>query len=205
MEKQRAPSLKGRTLLAALSGLAAVVVFCLAFLILGLLHPNFDLLYDFVSKLGGKGQPNAVAWNLLGFGLVGLLFAVFGWNYGVLKNDRLLGGCLVFAGVGFLLGAVPTDFSNSNSPLSKAHFASICLALAGYCFGLARLTGSKVAESERIKSQWVIGLAILPVVCVSSGISAEPVAHRVILFVVFAWVVESSLNLLTSGRNRVVE
>ncbi|MEO1211772.1 MAG: DUF998 domain-containing protein [Cyanobacteria bacterium J06638_20] len=184
-------------LFTAVSGLLSVSFFVCSFMLFGFLHPDFDVFVDFISKLGAKGQPNAFCWNIVGFGSVGLLLAAFGWLFGLCKNDRVLGTCLMVAGFGFSLGAIPTDFADAQSPLSKAHFVSICLSLTGYCFGMARLTGSQSTDSERITANWVIALAILPIIGASGGVSAEPVAHRIILTVVFTWVVLSSLRLLT--------
>jgi len=177
-------------------GLLSVSVFLCSFVLFGFLHPDFDPFGDFVSKLGGKGQPYATYWNVVGFGAVGLLLAAFGWLFGLCKNDRVLGACLMVAGFGFALAAIPTDFTEPESPRSAAHFASICLSLAGYCLGLARLTSSRSNDYDRTMANWVIALAILPIVCVSGGASAEPVAHRIILTVVFTWVVLNSLRLM---------
>ena len=181
--------------LASVCGLSSVLLFLLAFLLFGFLHPSFDAVGDFISKLGGKGQPLALWWNIVGFGIVGLLLAAFGWLFGICRNDRILGGCLVVAGIGFGLGAIPADFSDPQSPFSAAHFVSICLSLAGYCLGLARLSGSRMPDEDREIANWVIALSLLPIICVSGGISAEPVAHRAILTVVFSWVVLNSLRL----------
>ncbi|MEM0895641.1 MAG: DUF998 domain-containing protein, partial [Verrucomicrobiota bacterium] len=150
---------------------------------------------------GSKGQPYATWWNLFGFITVGLLLAAFGWFFGLCKNDRILGACLMVAGLGFALAAFPTDFSDAHSPLSTAHYVSICLALAGYCFGLARLTGSRSTARDRKTANWVVVLSILPIMFVSGGVSAEPVAHRVILIVVFSWVVITSLRLMSRDAN----
>lgn len=185
-------------ILTAVCGLSAVSVFLGSFVVLGFLHPDFDAFGDFISKLGGKGQPHAFYWNVLGFGAVGLLLAAFGWLFGSCRNDRILGACLMVAGLGFALAAIPTDFAEPQSPLSAAHFVSICISLAGYCLGLARLTGSRSTDYDRIMANWVIALAILPIVGVTGGVLAEPVAHRVILTVVLTWVVLNSLRLLRS-------
>ncbi len=182
----------------AACGLSSVSVFVCSFVLFGFLHPDFDIFGDFISKLGGKGQPYALWWNVLGFVVVGLLLAVFGWLFGLCRNDRLLGASLMVAGLGFSLAAIPTDLADTQSPLSKAHFVSICLSLAGFCFGLARLTGSRSPRHERIMANGVIALAIVPIVCVSGGVSAEPMAHRIILSVVFTWVVLISYRLLRS-------
>ena len=185
-------------ILTAACGLLSVLVFLCSFLLFGFLRPDFDAFGDFISKLGGKGQPYAFGWNVVGFGAVGLLLAAFGWLFGLCRNDRILGTCLMVAGLGFALAAIPTDFAEPQSPLSAAHFVSICLSLAGFCFGLARLTGSRSTDYDRTMANWVIALSILPIVFVSGGASAEPVAHRVILIVVFTWVVLNSLRLLRS-------
>ncbi|MEM8943690.1 MAG: DUF998 domain-containing protein [Planctomycetota bacterium] len=183
-------------ILTAVCGLLSVSVFLCSFMLFGFLHPDFDAFGDFVSKLGSKGQPYALWWNIFGFAVVGVLLAAFGWLFGLCRNDRVLGACLMVAGLGFALAAIPTDFAQPQSPLSAAHFVSICLSLAGLCLGMARLTGSRATEYDRTMAHWVVALAILPIVCVSGGVSAEPVAHRAILAVVFTWVVLNSLRML---------
>lgn len=183
-------------LLAGICGLMSVSLFVITFILFAFLNPDFNAFSDFISELGSIGQPYGQVWNMIGFASVGLLLAAFGWLFGRCRNDRLLGACLVIAGFGFALGAIPTDFADAQSPLSKAHFASICISLAGYCCGLARLTGSQSTERERLTSNSVIALAVLPIVCVSGGVSAEPLAHRMILAIVFSWIVLTSLKLL---------
>ena len=187
---------KGIRILTAVCGLLSVSVFVCSFMIFCFLHPGFDILGDFISKLGSKGQPYAICWNVSGFATVGLLLATFGWLFGLCQGDRVLGACLVVSGVGFTLAAIPADFADAQAPLSKAHFVSVCLSLAGFCFGLARLSGSRSTKQDRNIANVVIVLAIIPVVCVSGGVSAEPIAHRIILAVVFTWVVLSSIRLL---------
>ncbi|MEM0896245.1 MAG: hypothetical protein AAGJ79_05105 [Verrucomicrobiota bacterium] len=81
--------------LTALCGLLSVSVFVGSFSIFGLLHSDFDVFHDFISNLGSKGQPYAIFWNLLGFVAVGLLLAAFGWFFGLCKNDRIHGACLI--------------------------------------------------------------------------------------------------------------
>ena len=182
--------------LTASCGLLAVSVFVSSFVLFSCIHPDFDAMRDYISKLGGLGQPNAIFWNIVGFGAVGILLSAFGWLFGLCRNDRVLGACLLVAGVGFSLAAIPTDFSEPKSPQSAAHFASVCLSLAGFCLGLARLTGPWSTDYDRKMANWVVGLAVLPIICCAGGVSAEPVAHRVILLVVFTWVVLNSMRLL---------
>ena len=44
---------------------------------LGLLRPDYEPLRDAISELGERGAPNALLWNLGGFGVVALLYAAY--------------------------------------------------------------------------------------------------------------------------------
>ena len=187
-------------ILTGILGLSTVLTFVVAFLVIGVLTPDFQFASDYVSKLGSRGQPYADWWNAIGFGVVGLTFALFGFLLGLCTNDRLLGVCLLIAGLGFVFAAIPTDFTDEHSALSKAHHASICFGLAGWCFGLARLTGTRsINDSARKIATCTITLSILPMIAMGGGVSSEPVAHRLVLLVVFAWTVANSLQLLKTA------
>jgi hypothetical protein len=184
-------------ILTALLGLSSVSIFVGSFMLFGLLNPDFDMVSDHISKLGVHGQPYADHWNLIGFGMAGMALAAFGWFFGMCRNDQLLGTCLMFSGIGFALAAVPTDFADAHSSLSKAHYASICFALAGWCLGLARLAGdNSTTDFARATANYSVALSLLPMVGISGGLSAEPIAHRLILAVVFTWIVLNSIQLL---------
>ena len=190
--------------LTAAFGLSSVTIFLVTFAVFAFLRPDFDVFADFISGLGSRGQPFAVWWNGIGFAAVGLCLAAFGWLYGLCRQDRLLGVCLVVAGLGFALAAIPTDPLNKQGVHSKAHFLSVCLSLAGFSLGLARLSGPRASRWERTSANWVIVLTLVPVICVPGGISAEPLAHRIILLVVFGWVVTVSCRLLNTEPNTEV-
>ncbi|MEM8484627.1 MAG: DUF998 domain-containing protein [Bacteroidota bacterium] len=183
-------------------GLAAAAVFIIAFFVIAMLTPDYALWYDYISKLGALGQPLAPWWNAIGFVVVGILFSAFGWTFGRTINDRIVGGCLVAAGLGFTLGAIPADFANADAPLSKAHFVSICIALAGWCFALARMgqTGP-LEKSMRIGANIAGVLVVLPMVGTAANLFTAPVAHRLVLVVVFGWVIFVSLKLLSKSHH----
>lgn len=192
-------------ILTAAFGLSAVAIFLVTFGLFAFLRPDFDVFADFISTLGSRGQPFAVWWNSIGFAAVGVCLAVFGWLYGLCRHDRLLGVCLVVAGLGFALAAIPTDPLDKQAFHAKAHFVSVCLSLAGFSFGLARLSASGSSHRDRTSANWVISLTLVPVLCIPGGISAEPVAHRVILIVVFGWIVTICRRLLkTESRKELV-
>lgn len=183
----------------SITGLSSAGIFIAAFFLFSTLTPEFDLINDYISRLGARNQPLALWWNLSGFILVGVLFSVFGWNLGRLINDPLAGICLVLSGIGFSLAAMPADFAHALTPLSKAHFVSICMALAGWCLGLARM-GRKgsVAPVVRSSANTAGVLAILPMAGAAIELITAPLAHRLVLIVVFGWVIFVSLRLLTS-------
>ena len=184
-------------ILTGILGLSAVLTFVVAFLVIGALTPDFHIASDYISKLGSRGQPYAGWWNAIGFAGVGLAFALFGFLFGLCTNDRVLGACLLIAGLGFAFAAIPTDFTDEYATLSKAHYASICFGLAGWCFGLARLTGAKSTNDfGRKTATYTITLSLLPMIAIGGGVSAEPVAHRIVILVVFTWIVANSLQLL---------
>lgn len=180
-------------------GLVSVTLFASAFFLIAVLNRNFDVASDYISKLGSNGQPYAFYWNTFGFGLVGLAMASFGWGFGLCMNDRVLGACVLVSGLGFAMAEIPTNLSNATSELSKAHYVSVCVALAGWCLGLARLSSSKIPDRfARHSANYTILLSLLPLLGIGGGISAEPIAHRILLVVVFGWINVISFRLLRS-------
>jgi hypothetical protein len=46
-------------------------------LVFGLFRPGYQPLRDAISELGEKGAPNAVLWNIGGFGVIAMLYAAY--------------------------------------------------------------------------------------------------------------------------------
>lgn len=178
-------------------GIASVGLFVFAFLTFSILTPGFDMWNDYISLLGAQGQPFATLWNLVGFISVGVMFSAFGWAFGRAANDHWVGVCLTVSGIGFAMAAIPADFINSDTPLTKAHFVSICLALASWCIGLARMGHSGVGDNVVRMSANIAGtLAVLPMIGTAVDLLTAPVSHRLVLGVVFGWVIFASVRLL---------
>jgi hypothetical protein len=189
-----------------LLGLTAFSTFVGAFVAIAALNTDFNIATDYISKLGSRGQPYAQCWNVIGFGFVGLNLACFGWLFGVCRNDRVLGACLLVAGLGFACAAIPTDFRNEDAALSKAHYASLCFGLAGWCCGLARLASSKPTDDFAHKTAtYTIALSLIPMTAITGQVLAEPIAHRIVILVVFAWIVANCVHLLRpTVKTRIV-
>ncbi|MGI9427770.1 MAG: DUF998 domain-containing protein, partial [Bythopirellula sp.] len=76
-------------------------------------YPGYSHLTKAVSELGAFGAPHAVLWNLLGFGLTGLLILLFGTGLQhllVRRGVNSSGGWAVVAiGASFAATAIPAD------------------------------------------------------------------------------------------------
>src|SRR5215510_4862771 len=60
------------------AGGIATLVFWTALFVFAAMYPGYSHLHRAVSGLGAFGAPHAVAWNIIGFILPGLLLAVCG-------------------------------------------------------------------------------------------------------------------------------
>ena len=175
-------------------GLSAVLVFGITLFVFSFLNPEFHWLNDYVSMLGAKGQPYSLWWNLIGFLSVGILFASFGWAFGLLIQDRWVGLALALFGVGFAATAVPVDLDQSESALSKMHIVAICMGMAAWFFGLARMAQlSRLGKLIHRTANVAALFAVLPVAAHMTGMISAPVAHRFVFLVVFAWTVMMSV------------
>lgn len=186
----------------AILGLSSVLIFGGTLVVIASITPEFHFLEDYVSELGAQGQPYALWWNLIGFLLVGILLAAFGYSYGRVVNDRWVGVCLALFGIGFAFTALPIDLGNSESTLSTAHVVAICLGLAGWMFGLARMAQLEtVGKSVRYSANIAAALVVLPMFGFVAGLWSMPVTHRLVFAVVFGWVAFTSFRLLLNGSN----
>lgn len=187
-------------------GVLAFAIFCFALIIMGFLNREFSFLEDYISKLGAKGEPLAIWWNMVGFVLVGLLLFGFGIMYGKIINDRLVGILLSVFGLGFALTSIPIDMGESDAPVSKAHVVMICLALASWLFGLARMGYIRSLEKKvRLRANVAATLLASSMIGFVLGLWPMPVTHRLVFGVVFGWTAITATDLLldsASGQNQ---
>jgi hypothetical protein len=182
-------------------GLLSVLNLVTALLIFGYLNNEFSFVNDFVSKLGAKGEPNAIWFNLIGFVIVGILLSVFGLTYGKLLNDKLLSILLSLFGLGFAFTAMPIDMQLSNAPVSKAHVVAICLGLAFWLFGLSRLGYNQQLERKiRNRANLTAGILVISMLGFVLGLWSMPVTHRLVFGIVFGWTALTSIELIMNGN-----
>ncbi|WP_425392042.1 DUF998 domain-containing protein [Ekhidna sp.] len=178
-------------------GIAAISLFFISLIVFGLLNQNFQFMSDFISKLGAKGEPYALWWNLTGFLLVGITLTIFGFAYGMIIKDKLVGILLSLFGLGFAFTAIPMDMINDRSPVSKAHIVAICLGLACWLFGLARM-GYNPALASKVRRR--ANVAAILLVSAMAGFALQlwpmPLTHRLVFIVVFGWTLLASVELV---------
>ncbi|WP_051315945.1 DUF998 domain-containing protein [Algoriphagus vanfongensis] len=182
--------------LAQITGVLAPITFCILFWVFGKANPSFDFLEDYVSKLGAAGEPNAFLWNLLGFFLVGILLAVFGYCYGATIQNRLVGFLLGGFGLGFSLISIPISMNNPEALVSKFHILAVCLGLACWMFGLAKISAiSGISPQTKILSNLAAGAIVISIFGFVFGFYSMTVTHRLVFSVVFFWTFLTSLGL----------
>ena len=185
-------------------GLLSVLILIMALLIFGFSNAEFSFANDFISKLGAKGEPNALMFNLFGFITVGLLLFVFGLTYGNLLNDKLLSILLSLFGLGFAFTAIPMDMELSRTPVSKAHIVAICIGLAFWLFGLSRLGYNRQLDRKvRIRANLTAVILVLSMMGFVLGLWSMPITHRLVFGIVFSWTALTSIGLIF--KNRLIE
>ena len=107
--------------------LAALALFAVAVAGFGAWSPDFGHLRHPVALLGAIGEPNALAFNLLGFVAPGLALAWLAWRW---RGQQAAGGWRARIGLQLLLlsalafvaqGLLPLDPTDLLAPASRAH------------------------------------------------------------------------------------
>ena len=187
--------------IAGLLGLSGVLIFSISLLALGYLNADFSFVNDFISKLGAKGEPNAIWWNLIGFVLVGITLTGFGILYGRILKDKLVGILLSLFGVGFAFTSIPIDMVESDTSISKAHIVAITLALASWLLGLAKISSNYLVEKYiRDRANIAAILVVFAMIGFVINLWSMPITHRFVFLVVFGWVAITSISLLSGNH-----
>jgi len=183
-------------------GLLSVIILIAVLIIFGFSNTEFSFLNDFISKLGAKGEPNALYFNLFGFITVGILLFVIGLTYGFLLNDRLLSILLSLFGLGFAFTAIPIDMELSRTPVSKAHIVAICLGLTFWLLGLSRIGYNiQLQRKVRVRANLTAVLLVLAMLGFVFGLWSMPIAHRLVFGIVFGWTALTSIELILGNRD----
>jgi hypothetical membrane protein len=212
----------GRVVLAEIlsrkPAVVAAVVFWTALFVFAAIYPGYSHLHRAVSGLGAFGAPHALAWNVIGFIIPGLLLAVCGGGVGLAIDGRrsLLFWLLVVSGLGFAgAGVFPAEMRNGNpvmqSPWTAVHV--LMISLSGFPWVIAAFVlVIRVRRSARWQGLIPISLILAVVAFLGLGLnvfgSSIPaladvpgLAQRLALAIYFGWFAVAGVLFLAKTPN----
>ncbi|MGF6419042.1 putative membrane protein [Stenotrophomonas sp. AN71] len=171
-----------------LSGVIAALLFVLAVLGFGAGLDGYAQARHPVALLGAHGVPHALAFNLLGFVLPGLLAAVVaeglrrrlpataGWAPRVGSQMLLLAG-LAFA----VMGLLPLDVDDLHGPASQLHASAWMIWVLGFVAGTLLLGMSQLRQPHgRALGGLALACGVLAALAAFAlqGVLPAPMAQR---------------------------
>ena len=172
----------------------AFIGFILSFLVFAYITPGYSHTENAISELGMSGAPYAFAWNLIGFGLVGLLVIPFSWSLLVglrsTSGARIISLLVAMSGIGWMsLGVFPAASGFQASIPTTLHFIAVTVNYLSFLMA-AFLFAIKLRDEPYWKS-WVpfslvIGVLGLASFFIPKAIPAA-LSQRLGLVVYFLW------------------
>lgn len=167
-----------------MSSVLGTVVFWAALLVFGALRPGYSQFTKAVSELGAIGSSHALAWNLIGFILPGLLLAHGGARIASIL-DRPRGGswwALVLTGLGFAgTGVFPAVIVNGTpalrAPLTVGHIIMMMASSACWLVAVVLL----IRRLPQWMRPWMFALSCAAVAGLAANVLHDlipPLAHR---------------------------
>ena len=172
--------------------LAAFGCFSVSVLAFGAASPDFEHLRHPVALLGAEGEPNALAFNLIGYVVPGLLLAWQAWRW---RASRSLAGLgfrvglqlLSLSALAFVAqGLLPLDPSNLLAPASRLH------ALAWSAWWVSLLSGALLVaiglgRGAGPASLLVLAMLVVVLVVSAGSLLPAPLAQRLAFAAWFGW------------------
>ena len=189
----------------ALCGMLAPIVFALAMTVFSLMTPGYSNLTNMVSELGVIGAPFALAWNAIGFFLVGALMTVYAW--GLRLDMRPASGSTIvpllvaISGLGFaVLGFSPAEAGFEPSLRTTLHFVMVSVYFLAFIL-VAFVFPAKMKGNDYWK-KWALFSVVMGSLAVASYfLAAIPetvpvgVSQRIGMGAHFLWLFVTSLAL----------
>jgi hypothetical membrane protein len=192
-----------------LLGVIAPLLFTVSMAVLGAIRPGYSHVTRATSELGALGTPAMLAWNILGFGLPGLLLTIFGWQLGLHGRapsfiDRATALLLASLGASLLLsGLLPADLANLRSLPSQLHIAASLIGLLwipGVFIWAVRQFG-RWRSASMISA--LAGLLFIAAMVLDDLVQGG-LAQRIRFGIVLGWALWIGLLLLGRARGRSV-
>jgi hypothetical membrane protein len=178
---------KGRR--ALVCSVLAATCFGIALVAFGTVRTDYSQLTQAVSELGAVGAPHALAWNVLGFIVPGLLLAACVVGIGIVADGRrgavrwlLTGSGVAFAATGVFPAVMQYGSPVMHAPSTVAHVVMLLLSSVLWlvAIGVLLRTITREPELRRLLKPFVIVTVVA-----LSGLAAnvlhdaiQPLAHR---------------------------
>lgn len=196
----------------AYCGILAPVLFTIFLAIFSLLTPHYNNLTNAVSELGILSTPYAIAWNILGFTLVGLLITAFAW--GLHLDMRPAAGAMVLpllvgiSGAGWAaLGLFPAAAGFEPSLSTSLHFLMVSINFLPFLL-VALLFAIRLKTNDAWK-KWIPFSVVMGVLGIASFFIPKAIpaglSQRIGLGAYFLWLFVMGLALLQKQQVRLAE
>lgn len=182
-------------------GVSAPIVFCLAMLMFGALTPGYSHRDQALSELGMRTAPYALAWNIFGFGVLGVQLALFAAGFFAATRARLAAALITLTAVGFIgAGAIPADPAFEPSAQTSLHIGMASLSyfpfiIAALLFGFTHIRAPGW-RSAAVLSLGLAGLAVASFLLPRSVPAG--LAQRVGFLIYFAWL--AAMTVASRGQ-----
>jgi hypothetical membrane protein len=173
-------------------------------LAVGLLRPGYEPLRDAISELGEIGAPNALLWNVAGFGVVAVLYGAYAIAVGRWFGAGLLFGLTVLQA--FAIGASASFNCDPGCPAVPASASMLGHMLSGLVYFAITCVLPLVGwRTFRGRSEWaryarpslVVGIVLLALFVIGPALGQDGVGtwQRTVLIVAYAWQTAVALRL----------
>jgi hypothetical membrane protein len=188
------------TRLPAICGLLAPVWFLIALLAFAAARPDFSHLTKAVSELGAVGAPHGLAWNIVGFGAVGMLIVIFAAGIWRQAQAPLAASLIAVSGIAFAAaGVFPADMSNLNADTTRLHILASLVSFAAFAAAVPVMGWSLWRAGFRRFAVFAIAFGVAAVASVLLRESGIPpgLAQRINFLAYLAWIATIAASLLT--------
>jgi hypothetical membrane protein len=194
----------------ALCGMLAPIVFALALAVFSLMTPGYSNMKNAVSELGVIGAPYALAWNAIGFFLVGALWITYAW--GLRLDMRPASGSTIvpllvaISGLGFAgLGFFPAEAGFEPSLRTTLHFVLVSVYFLAFIL-VAFVFPAKMKGNDYWK-KWALFSVFMGVLAVASFFIPKTVplglSQRIGMGAHFLWLFVTSLALFRKPSEKL--
>jgi hypothetical membrane protein len=188
----------------AVCGILAPIIFLVAILGFAAVRPDYSHATNAVSELGVVGAPNGLAWNLIGFILVGGLITCFaaGLHQGIHPVERSKVGPILIglSGLGFAAaGIFPADMENLSSFSTTMHIVTSTISFFAFIpgtFFMARRMMHDPAWRAMAVVSIVLGLLAIGTMGLRASDVPPGLSQRASFGVYLLWVEIMAIRLL---------